>query len=90
MKYKITTVHGDDFHNRASFITNEQGYKAFLSMLKNDNLQSFPFCVRELKSKKVVYQTTGWEECNEIHKEYGIEKMDLDCSFCCVPLPAAK
>jgi len=90
MKYKITTVHGDDFHNRASFITNEHGYKAFLSMLKNDKHQNYPFRVQELESKKIVYQTEGWQESIEIHKEFGVKKMNLDCSFCCKPLPTIK
>lgn len=90
MKYKITTVHGDDFHNRASFITNEHGYKAFLSMLKNDTIQSFPFRVQEAVSKKVVYQSPGWAESIEINKDFGQKKMNINCSFCCRPLPTAR
>ena len=90
MKYKITMFHGDYFHNRASFITNEHGYKAFLSMLKNDQTQSYPFRVQELKSKKVVYESLGWEESIDIHKEFGQKKMNINCNFCCKPLPAVK
>lgn len=85
MKYKITTVHGDDFHNIATFETDEFGYKAFKSMLKNDwKFQAFPFVVKN--KSKIIYKTKDWEEAYQIHKEFGVKKKNIKCSFCCVSI----
>lgn len=87
MKYRITMVHGDDFHNKASFITDGHGYKAMLSALKNDKTSSYPFSVRELETGKLVYKTAEWDTCRQIHYEKN-KKTDIKCNFCCVAVPA--
>lgn len=87
MKYIITTIHGDNYHNIARFVTNKKGYKAFLSMLKNDITKSFPFRVVELNSEKEIYLSKGWSVAYKIHLKIGCKQKDIHCDFCCGAIP---